>query len=611
FVRVDLGTGTWQIAIENLSGPNPTLIKDLVYGDSNPADVSISGANAGTVFGHHMSPDAIAVGAVDSANTPAFGVSPPKSEDFSSSGVGTQLWFNFDGTALPSPLLLNPVAVSGIDDIETTVPGGLGDFFGTSAATPSVAAVAALMLQGNSLLNPTDIKSLLEDSAVAAVDPTTATANPEVSGTGLVQANLAVAFAETGIISGSHQRTLVGTHLNDVFIPDPAIFVTMTGGGGNDTFQSTIGGFNGDTITDGHVGDKIVFTDANLATFAYTWSGTTLHYASTHALNLPNNPIGHFILSVDPTSGVDVTLAPENPALQDFTGGGTSDLLWQNTNGSTGTWEIGNGLKTGGTDLGPISGVWTIGGTGDFTFNHTSDLLFRNNSTGDVATWEITNGSKSGSTDLGPVPLNWQILGVGDFNHDGTGDILWRNNSNNDLGTWELQNGVKTGGADLGIAASTLRVVGIGDFNGDGTSDVLLRDISTGDAKIWEVQNGAKSGTTDLGVVPLAWHVEGVGDFNGDGTSDILWRSDNGDVGTWELTNGLKTGGTDLGNVSNAWHIVGVGDYYDNGTADILWRNDSGDTGIWQIKNGLKVGGTDLGVVPTSWHIIEPHFDFV
>ena len=112
-------SGTYQIAIVNLSGPNPGLIKEITEGDGVP--VTISGANAGTVYGHAMTPGAITAGAVSTADTPAFGVNPPVSESYSSSGAGTELLFANNGTLLSSPDILSPVAVSGVDNINTTV----------------------------------------------------------------------------------------------------------------------------------------------------------------------------------------------------------------------------------------------------------------------------------------------------------------------------------------------------------------------------------------------------------------------------------------------------------------------------------------------------------
>src|SRR5262249_5930224 len=89
-------SGTYQIVISNNFGPDPGLIKEILFGNGLPE--TISGANAGTVYGHAMTPGAIAAGAVSAADTPAFGVSPV-SETFSSSGAGTELLFANNGTA--------------------------------------------------------------------------------------------------------------------------------------------------------------------------------------------------------------------------------------------------------------------------------------------------------------------------------------------------------------------------------------------------------------------------------------------------------------------------------------------------------------------------------
>src|SRR5262249_27731416 len=153
---------TYTIAIQNLSGPNPGLIKEVAFEAKAP--VTIQGANSGTTQGHVNSPYALAVGAVDSANTPGLG-GTIQSENFSATGAATQLWFNNYGSAITrGPLLYNPLAVSGIDNIATTVPD-FAPFFGTSAAAPSVTGVVADMLQANPNLTFARVKQILQQTA--------------------------------------------------------------------------------------------------------------------------------------------------------------------------------------------------------------------------------------------------------------------------------------------------------------------------------------------------------------------------------------------------------------------------------------------------------------
>ncbi|WP_315787190.1 MULTISPECIES: S8 family serine peptidase [unclassified Bradyrhizobium] len=177
-------SGTYQIVIADVFGPTPSTIKEILAGNGLP--VSISGANVGTVFGHAMTPGVITVGAVNAANTPAFGTTPV-SESFSSSGAGTEILFANDGTRLATPLQLSPVVVSGIDNISTTVTG-MTDFYGTSAAAPSVAAIAALILTANPTLSYADVSEILQQTAVPM-------ANPAVAGAGLAQIDPAVGSA--------------------------------------------------------------------------------------------------------------------------------------------------------------------------------------------------------------------------------------------------------------------------------------------------------------------------------------------------------------------------------------------------------------------------------
>src|SRR5262245_63725797 len=148
----------------------------------------MQGANSGSTQGHVNSPYVLAVGAVDSKNTPGLG-GTLQSENSSSTGAGTQLWFNNDGSAIPGgPRVYNPLAVSGIDDIATTVPD-FAPFFGTSAAAPSVTGVAADMLQANPNLTFARVKQILQQTASGPCG------DQNIAGAGLVNAAAAVQLA--------------------------------------------------------------------------------------------------------------------------------------------------------------------------------------------------------------------------------------------------------------------------------------------------------------------------------------------------------------------------------------------------------------------------------
>jgi hypothetical protein len=390
YIQINLGTGfTYQVAVENLnsSNTNPTLIKDILYNDSGAFTVSISGENAGTVVGHHMSPDAITVGAVSSSNTPAFGVSPAVSEGFSSSGLNTQLWFNYDGTSVTGgPLNLSPVAVSGVDNINTSVTGGLTDFYGTSAATPSVAGVVALMLQANPDLTPVQINALLVQSAASM-------ANSNVAGAGLVQANVAVDLA----LSRSASADFNGNGKSDIlwhntggevgaWLMNGAQPLSYAKIGNAPTGWSVIGtgDFNGDGTSD------------------ILWQNNTNGDVGTWLMN-GTQPLSYAKIGSAPTGWSIVGTGYFN------NGDGQTDILWENnTNGDVGTWLMNGTQPLSYAKIGNAPTGWSIIGTGDFTGNGETDILWQNTN-GDLGIW-LMNGTQAVSfANIGLAPTGWTV----------------------------------------------------------------------------------------------------------------------------------------------------------------------------------------------------------
>ena len=114
----------------------------------------------------------------------------------------------------------------------------------------------------------------------------------------------------------------------------------------------------------------------------------------------------------------------------DFNGDSTDDVLWTSVNGdgtvSTDIWELGsNGKWINSVSPGSHPAGYQVVGVGDFTGNGTSDILWYNASTGATDEWLINNGHWAGSVDLGTHPGGFQIAGVGDFTGQGTKGLLW------------------------------------------------------------------------------------------------------------------------------------------------------------------------------------------
>ncbi|MCF6149768.1 MAG: S8 family serine peptidase [Candidatus Kuenenia sp.] len=184
------GNTNFNIVIENTRGPAPKLIKYVLFnfeGTINEYDTE-----SGTLYGHANAAGALAVGAAAYYETPEFGVDPAQLEYYSSAGP-TVVIFDENG-AFSAPKARKKPEIVSIDGVNTTFFGtdtetdGFPNFFGTSAAAPHAAAVAALMLEANPLLSPDDIYSILKDTALDMED----SGFDYDSGYGLIQADRAV-----------------------------------------------------------------------------------------------------------------------------------------------------------------------------------------------------------------------------------------------------------------------------------------------------------------------------------------------------------------------------------------------------------------------------------
>ncbi len=174
---------TVNLAIALSEGEAPSLQKYVLFGRgrSTASRILDFPTNSSTIYGHSNAQGMIAVGAAFYQDTPAFGQNPPLLESFSSAG-GTPILFDLEGNRLLSPKIrLNPTVVAP-DGVNTTffppffdangnpitdVDGdGFPNFFGTSAAAPHAAAVAALMQDANPYITPAEIREILARTAI-------------------------------------------------------------------------------------------------------------------------------------------------------------------------------------------------------------------------------------------------------------------------------------------------------------------------------------------------------------------------------------------------------------------------------------------------------------
>src|SRR5260370_28143114 len=132
---------------------------------------------AGATVGHSAATNAYSVAAVNVATAfanPFTGGASNPVESVSSDGP-RQVFYQANGAAItPGNFLSTGGAIrqkpdiAAADGVVTTLPrgSGLNPFFGTSAAAPHAAAVAALIWSYNRVLTPSQMRSLLTSTAL-------------------------------------------------------------------------------------------------------------------------------------------------------------------------------------------------------------------------------------------------------------------------------------------------------------------------------------------------------------------------------------------------------------------------------------------------------------
>ncbi|MEJ0080569.1 MAG: S8 family peptidase [Puia sp.] len=191
------------------AGPDPGHLKYVMFDDAlfYATDPAIPGVLSGTCYGHPKAAGAITTGAAYYQETPAYGVDPALIEFYSSYG-GIPNYFDVEGNRIP-PLVRRKPDITTPDGGNTSFfnpfnypPGAFdGDpfpnFFGTSAAAPHAAGVAALMIDAQKLntITPDQIRGVMSSNTSDMDDPITPAFDKGfdfASGYGLVEADKAV-----------------------------------------------------------------------------------------------------------------------------------------------------------------------------------------------------------------------------------------------------------------------------------------------------------------------------------------------------------------------------------------------------------------------------------
>lgn len=200
----------FQVSIGISRGPLPGRMKLTIVN-------SVGGfldypTNSGSGYGHRQASGSAAVAAAFAQASPGFGVEPAVVESASSAG-GVPILLDNQGNRHPNPLIRRSPKFTGPDGTQTTFFGRRIDgnryFFGSSAAAPHVAAVAALMLEADPTLGPRETHTILQLTAQDMVDPTIPGTDKGFdfrTGHGFINASAAVELVLAR--NGNHTRRL-------------------------------------------------------------------------------------------------------------------------------------------------------------------------------------------------------------------------------------------------------------------------------------------------------------------------------------------------------------------------------------------------------------------
>ena len=313
---------TLNLSIGLVSGTTvPGRIKVAIETDGQEdPPITQFATDSATLQGHPGAAGAAAVGAAFYFQTPSCGTTPAMIEAYSSEG-GAPILFDVDGTRLATPVVRQKPNFVGPDggndtflgftladggytgsngELSTTIAAcqnnpSYPNFFGTSAATPHVASIAALMLQANSAVTPTQIYTALQDSALSMGGTT---GFNYTSGFGFVQADAAFALAPQ-VAPPAPTLTAAATSVV------AGSSTTLTWSSVNATSCTASGSWSGTLATSGT--QTVTPATAGTATYSLTCANAT---------------------GTSPAASVSLTVTAAAAATTSSSGGGGGTISW-------------------------------------------------------------------------------------------------------------------------------------------------------------------------------------------------------------------------------------------------------------------------------------------
>lgn len=128
-------------------------------------------------------------------------------------------------------------------------------------------------------------------------------------------------------------------------------------------------------------------------------------------------------------------------AAGDSDGDGSSDIIWQHTDGRVAVWYMdGVRYRFGDVIVALSDGQWRVVGATDINGDRRLDLVWRHADRGDVAVWlmasrVLLDGVLVNAT---PPDLDWSIAAVSDIDADGAADFVWHHRTTGEIAVWMM-----------------------------------------------------------------------------------------------------------------------------------------------------------------------------